>query len=186
MEKTYDIIIGGSGIVGSMMALALADQGLKIALIDTNPVSLKNNLDFDGRAYALSLATFKMLSSLKVWDTLSQTAQPILDIKVSDGIVGHGASPLHMHFDHREMESGPIGYMVEDRFLRPALLEKLIVNKTITTFFENKIVSQTVDNRHIKCGLKDKSKVVGKILIGSDGRESMIAERAGIKNKNFI
>ena len=104
MEKTYDIIIGGGGIIGSMMALALSDQGLKIALIDNNPISQKTELDFDGRAYALSLSTYKMLSSLKVWDDLHQSVQPILDIKVSDGLVGYGASPFHMHFDHKEME----------------------------------------------------------------------------------
>ena len=57
MEKTYDIIIGGGGIIGSMMALALSAQCLKIALIDDNPISQKTELDFDGRAYALSLST---------------------------------------------------------------------------------------------------------------------------------
>ena len=184
MEKTYDIIIGGGSIIGSMMALALADQGLKIALIDANPISLKPELDFDGRAYALSLSTFKMLSSLKIWDNLRQSAQPILDIKVSDGIAGHGASPLHMHFDHREMESGPIGYMVEDRFLRRALIEKLLSNKTISTFFENKIVSQTLKPGYIKLELENRSTLLGKLLIGSDGRKSMIAEQSGI-NRNF-
>ena len=184
MEKTYDIIIGGGGIIGSMMALALADQGLKIALIDVNPLSLKTELDFDGRAYALSLSTFKMLSILKLWEDLRLNVQPILDIKVSDGIAGHGASPLHMHFNSREMESGPIGFMVEDRFLRQALIAKLLSNKTISTFFENKIVSQEVKPGYIKLELENRSTVVGKILIGADGRESMTAERSGIK-RNF-
>ena len=181
MKKKYDIIIGGGGIIGSMMALALADQGLKIVLIDENPVSLENNLDFNGRAYAISLSTFQMLCRLKLWDNLRQSAQPILDMKVSDGMAGHGASPLHMHFDHREMESGPIGYMIEDRFLRHALMEKLLSNKTISTFFKSKIVSQKLNSGHIELRLQDESTIIGKILIGSDGRKSMIAERSGIK-----
>ena len=181
MKKKYDIIIGGGGIIGSMMALALADQGLKIVLIDENPVSLEKNLDFNGRAYAISLSTFQMFCRLKLWDNLSRSAQPILDMKVSDGIAGLGASPLHMHFDHREMESGPIGYMIEDRFLRHALMEKLLSNKTISTFFKNKIVSQKLNSGHIELRLQDKSTIIGKILIGSDGRRSMIAERSGIK-----
>ena len=184
MEKTYDIIIGGSGIVGSLMALALADHGLKIALIDANPVNLKTEIDFDGRAYALSLSTFNMLSSLKVWDDLSESIQPILDIKVSDGIAGQGASPFYMHFDHREMESGPIGYMVEDRNLRQVLIDRLIANKTISTFFENKIVNQTVLPGYIKLSLETGSTVLGKILIGADGRTSKVAERSGI-TRNF-
>jgi len=184
MEKTYDIIIGGGGIIGSMMALALSDQGLKIALIDDNPISQKTELDFDGRAYALSLSTYKMLSSLKVWDDLHQSVQPILDIKVSDGLVGYGASPFHMHFDHKEMELGPIGYMVEDRFLRYALMERLLSNKTISTFFETKIVSQTVKPGCVKLDLENGATFVGKILIGSDGLKSTTAERSGIK-RNF-
>ena len=125
-----------------------------------------------------------MLSSLNLWDDLRQSVQPILDIKVSDGIVGHGASPLHMHFDHSEMESGPIGYMVEDRFLRQVLVEKLLCYKTISTFFGNKIVSQVLLPGKIILGLENKTMILGKILIGSDGRKSMIAERSGIK-RNF-
>ena len=125
-----------------------------------------------------------MLSSLGLWDNLSEFAQPILDIKVSDGAAGHGASPLHMHFDHKEMEVGPIGFMVEDRFLRNLLIGRLLENKTVTTFFDNKIISQSSQYGQIKLGLKNKIILLGKMLIGADGRSSSIAERSGIK-RNF-
>ena len=122
MEKSYDIIIGGGGIIGSLMALALVDQGLNVAIVDGVPLEKKQNLKFDGRAYALSTTTVKMLSVLNVWDKILKTAQPIFDMKVSDGIAGKGAFPFYMHFSHSDVDVGPIGYMVEDRLLKGILL----------------------------------------------------------------
>ncbi|RLA06250.1 MAG: 2-octaprenyl-6-methoxyphenyl hydroxylase, partial [Gammaproteobacteria bacterium] len=34
MSSNYDIIIAGSGIAGSTLAVALAQQGLRLAIID--------------------------------------------------------------------------------------------------------------------------------------------------------
>ena len=37
-----------------------------------------------------------------------------------------------MHFDHAEIEDGPMGYMVEDRFLRRALITAMEGEPKIT------------------------------------------------------
>ena len=48
-----------------------------------------------------------MLDAAGVWDTLPEPACPILDIRVSDGRLGRPASPLFLHFHHRDAgESG--------------------------------------------------------------------------------
>jgi 2-octaprenyl-6-methoxyphenol hydroxylase len=60
---------------------------------------------------------------LGLWDRVADHAQPILEIKVSDGRAGEGAAPHFLHFDHAEIEEGPMGHMLEDRFLRRALLD---------------------------------------------------------------
>ena len=134
MTKTYDIIIGGGSIIGSVMALALAGSGFNVALIDQMLIESKNEIKFDGRAYALSVTTIRMLSVLGIWSELAKTAQPIHDIKVSDGKAGEGASPCYMHFDHNDMETGPIGYMVEDRFFRNILLTQVLSKEKISVF----------------------------------------------------
>ena len=134
MKKKYDIIIGGGGVIGLTIAIALAEQGLSVAIVDDKPPTTEDKVKFDGRAYALSSATVKMLSVLGIWKELVKTAQPILDMKVSEGEAGKGASPFFMHFDHKDMYSGPIGYMVEDRFIKQILLNKLFSNKSISKF----------------------------------------------------
>ncbi len=57
-----------------------------------------------------------MLEAIGLADRLRGDAQPINDIRVSDG-----GSPLFLHFDHRSVSDQPFGYMVENRHLRHGL-----------------------------------------------------------------
>lgn len=185
MKKTYDIIVGGAGIVGSTMALALANQGLSVAIVDERPSINSTELKFDGRAYALSSTTVKMLSVLNVWEQLVKNVTPILDIKVSDGVAGRGAAPFYLHFDHHDLESGPIAYMVEDRFLKGRLIEEIMSNKSISKVFGSKILKQNANEEVIEVELRNNLKIYGKLLVGADGRLSAIGERSGIKRSTF-
>merc|ERR1711969_38001 len=63
-----------------------------------------------------------MLDNLGLWERLEPNAQPMREIKVTDGRVGDAKVFLGLHFDSAEIEEGPMGQMVEDRYLRRALL----------------------------------------------------------------
>ena len=85
---------------------------------------------FDGRTTAIAYTSQRLFAALGVWDELADQAEPILDIRISDA--GHDGrpSPLFLHFDHREAaederEAAPMGWIVENRFLRAALLRRL-------------------------------------------------------------
>ncbi len=49
MPRTCDAIIGGGGMVGLTLALALARGGLKTVVVDTLPKSTVTGAAFDGR-----------------------------------------------------------------------------------------------------------------------------------------
>lgn len=66
MSENYDIAIIGGGPVGSTLALALRDSGLKICLLEARDFSLSN----DPRALALSYGTRLLLDKLGVWAAL--------------------------------------------------------------------------------------------------------------------
>ena len=72
MAEKYDIILGGGGLTGSIMALVLANYGFSIALIDESTIKKKRMEQSDGRAYAINMAAAKMLSAVKIWSHLEK------------------------------------------------------------------------------------------------------------------
>ena len=65
-----------------------------------------------------------MLAALGLWRDLEPRAQAILEIKISDGRAGEGAAPWFLHFDAAEIDEGPMGHFLEDRWLRGALARR--------------------------------------------------------------
>lgn len=180
MSFDSDIVIVGGGLNGPALALALAQSGRSVTIIDSQSRPVLEGAEFDGRSYALALASQRLLAALGVWGSVADEAQPMLDIKVSDGRAGEGAGPFFMHFDHREIEEGPMGYMIEDRFLRRALFDAMDQEAAITQLFETRVVSQEVTSTGVQVSLGNGKTLSARLLVGADGRSSGTAKRAGI------
>ena len=180
-----DLIIVGGGLNGPALALAAAQAGFNVTIIDSLPVDARKDPQFDGRSYALALASTRLLNGIGLWQTLRDKAQPMLEIKVTDGRAGEGPSPWMLHFDHAEIEEGPMGYMVEDRHLRRAFLDAMAKDKRITHLAAETVVGQTIGSASATVTLASGTTIEGKLLIGSDGRKSGTAERAGIKRTGW-
>lgn len=181
MTYDSDILIVGGGLNGPVLALALARSGLTSTVIDAQPAATLEADGFNGRSYALALASVRLLRRLGLWSALESDAQPMLEIKVSDGRAGEGPlSPFHLHFDHAEIEEGPMGHMIEDRHLRRAVLAAIESNALITRLNGNSVVAQEAGAQGVTVTLASGKTLTGRILIGADGRKSGTAERAGI------
>ncbi|CUH69903.1 2-octaprenyl-6-methoxyphenol hydroxylase [Thalassovita autumnalis] len=186
MKHDSDILIVGGGLNGPAQALALAQAGFTVTVIDALPRATQQSDNFDGRAYALALASKRLLDRIGIWDHVACIAQPMLDIKVSDGRAGEGPlSPFFLHFDHNELEEGPMGYMLEDRFLRRALADAMTAEPRITVMDGTKVVAQDTGPAGVTLHLDTGATLTGKLLIGADGRKSGTAERAGIKRSGW-
>jgi 2-octaprenyl-6-methoxyphenol hydroxylase len=176
-----DLIIVGGGLNGPALALAAAQAGFSVTIIDALPEDTRKDRDFDGRSYALALTSTRLLQKIGVWEAIHDHAQPMLEIKVTDGRAGEGPSPWMMHFDHAEIEEGPMGYLVEDRHLRHAFLDAMSGSELITQLSGETVVAQQIGTSQATVTLASGKTIVGRVLIGSDGRSSGTAERAGIK-----
>ncbi|WP_253282622.1 FAD-dependent monooxygenase [Ruegeria atlantica] len=185
MTQASDILIVGGGLNGPALALALAQTGHSVTVIDALVEKVRRNAAFDGRAYALALASQRLLDAIGIWDRVAQHAQPMLEIKVTDGHAGTGPSPFFMHFDHAEIEEGPMGYMVEDRHLRRAFLDAMAEEPRITQVSGKSVVSQQADAASVTVTLDDGTTLGGSLLVGCDGRRSGTASRAGIKRTGW-
>jgi 2-octaprenyl-6-methoxyphenol hydroxylase len=180
-----DLIIVGGGLNGPALALAAAQSGFRVTIIDSLAIDTRKDPDFDGRSYALALASMRLLRGIGVWDAIKDHAQPMLEIKVTDGRIGEGPSPWMMHFDHAEIEEGPMGYMVQDRHLRRAFLDAMAADDRITQLAEETVVAQSTDASGVTVTLASGKVVHGYLLIGSDGRKGGTATRAGIKRTGW-
>ena len=174
-----DVLIVGGGLNGPALALALAQEGFRVTLVDALPMPERTAPEFDGRAYALALGSRRLLAAIGIWDRVADHAQPMLEIKVSDGRAGEGASPWMLHFDHAEIEEGPMGHMLEDRFLRRALLEAMEASDRITHLAGESVQDQDVGAR-ARVTLASGRTLEAALLVGCDGRRSGTAARAGI------
>ncbi|WP_300549959.1 UbiH/UbiF/VisC/COQ6 family ubiquinone biosynthesis hydroxylase [Roseovarius sp.] len=185
MEHDSDILIVGGGLNGPALALALARAGLRSTVIDALGEPLRKDAAFDGRAYALALASVRLLDNLGVWQRVADHAQPMLEIKVSDGHAGQGPAPFFLHFDHAEIEEGPMGHMLEDRFLRRALLEAMAETPLITQMSGERVIAQEVGTKGASVTLASGQTMTARLIVGSDGRGSGTARRAGIRRTGW-
>ena len=180
MEQDADVLIVGGGLNGPALALALAQGGLRVTVVDARPAPARAEVGFDGRAYALAIASKRLLSVIGVWDAVAARAQPILKIKASDGVVGRGPAPFFLTFDHAEIEEGPMGFLVEDRYLYAAFLAAMEAAPGVALISGETVTDQVVEPQGVQVVWASGRRLSARVLIGCDGRGSGTATRAGI------
>ena len=81
----FDLIIIGAGLIGCSLALALQQQGLKIALLEKHlPDFTAANNTVAFRPISLAYSSVKILQSLGVWQHLTAQASPIKTVHISE------------------------------------------------------------------------------------------------------
>lgn len=113
MAQTFDVCIRGAGIVGRTLALLLARERLRVALVDT-PRSAP--VQADVRAYALNTNSKQLLESLRTWpDALAAT--PVKHMEV------HGDTDGSVHFDAGAQGVDALAWIVDVPALEQRLAE---------------------------------------------------------------
>src|SRR6185312_7750707 len=79
-----DVAIVGGGMVGASLALALADSGLSILLVEGTAPDSSMQPSFDDRTTALGNASRRIFQALGVWPAIAPQAAAITTIHVSD------------------------------------------------------------------------------------------------------
>lgn len=171
----FDVVVNGGGMVGLCMGLALAKEGMRVAVIERSNLETLLDEPYDKRVSAVSLGSKRILDNIGAWEFMDVHAEPILDIRVSDG-----AAPFFLHYDHREVGDEPFGYIVPNRYIRygswlaARLYEEHLVLMHNSSMIDYRVEGQMV---HIET---DKGPLTARLLIGAEGRKSFVREKAGI------
>ncbi|MBO6518843.1 MAG: UbiH/UbiF/VisC/COQ6 family ubiquinone biosynthesis hydroxylase [Rhodospirillales bacterium] len=175
-----DIVIVGGGLVGAVAARALADTGFRIVVIDGTDPRDARDAAFDGRASAVAAASERLLSAIGVWPHLEPEVAPILDIRVADG-----RSPLFLHYNHEDVDAGPLGYLAENRHIRMAALAALEDTDNVRFLAPLRVEHIERSASGVRATLSDGRTVKARLAIAADGRGSKIRESAGIKTTQW-
>lgn len=178
-----DAVIVGAGPVGAALALALARDGLSIALVEASEPSPWNaDAEIDTRVVALASDSIGLLSDLDVWsDIAALRASPYRRMTVWDGL-----APGQLTFDAAERGEAALGAIVENRLIQFVLWQALKAHCTGSTTnavqlrCPSRVVAIQSSDDSVSVQLDDGDDVRCKTLIAADGGGSDLRELAGI------
>ncbi len=185
--KNVDIAIIGAGPAGLSFALSLARSGLKILLLDQQPIESIAKPQLDGRDIAMTHLSKTILTELAVWQRFPADAiHPIKEAKVINGPLG---SDKHswlktpaLHFERKDDAQAPLGYLVANHQIRQALYDQVCEYSNIEIISEQQVnYVKTFANRGV-IETSDYS-VNASLVVSADSRFSTTRRMMGLSAK---
>jgi 2-octaprenylphenol hydroxylase len=179
--ESTDVVIVGAGIAGLSLALGLAQQGMKVTIIEAGsqplaPPCASDLADWDARVSALTPSSTAWLAERGVWQEMERNrVGPYTDMAVWDG-----AGTGRIAFSAESLEVPLLGHIVENRVTVQALLKKIDEQTNIRVYWEDSleaadlsqhdaVTMETHQGRHLTAAL----------LVGADGAKSRTRDLAG-------
>ena len=177
MADDIELLVAGGGLNGLLLGIAVAEAGLKVAVVDRQEPAAMVAETFDGRASAIAYGSKLVLDGTGIWPEIAADAEPIREIRVADD-----DSPLFLHYDHRDLGSDtPLGYIVENRVLRRALIERTQTLPTLTLLAPQTVESVARDDAAAVATLGNGSRLSARLVAAADGKDSPLRKAAGIR-----
>lgn len=168
-----DVVIIGGGLVGMTLAIALARAGITSAVIDSSDPAAQTADGFDGRASAISTASWNLYTNLGMARALEPRGCPIAAIAVTDGM-----KPGRIDFQPGP-EDGSLGRMYANRDLRLVMYE-IAAGESAITFLPNARVATRERGDHgVAVTLEDGRTIRARLMVGAEGRQSPTRDEAG-------
>lgn len=179
-----EVLVAGGGMVGLTLGIALAGAGIATIVVDAADPAALRAAAYDGRSSAIARGTQQALAALGIWPGLAAAAEPILEIRVSDGKVGSEASPFFLHYNHLELSQdcqGPLGYIVENLATRRALAARAAGMANLTLLAPARIAALERGAAAALARLDDGRRIKAHLVVGAEGKASPLREAAGIR-----
>lgn len=173
---SFDVLVIGGGPIGALTACCLASAGLDVALVEAADPAALARPGTDGRSIAVSLSSMRVFAAAGVWPLMAPEAEPILEIRVTDG-----ASPLFLHYDHEAIGDEPFGWIVENTTIRRAVHQRLAALPTARVIAPARVVAVERGPAVATVTLADGRSLRAALVVAADGRASPTRQGAGIR-----
>ncbi len=172
-DLNADVVILGGGLVGMTLAIGLAKAGITSVVVDSSDPAAQTADGFDGRASAISTASWNLYTNLGMAGDLEPQGCPIASIAVTDGM-----KPGRIDFQPGA-EDGSLGRMFANRDLRVAMYAAAAREPAITFVTKAQVVARERGEHGVSATLADGRTIGGKLLVGAEGRKSPTRDEAG-------
>ena len=172
-----DVLVVGGGLIGAATALALAQSGLRVRMLEAGsaPQTVASSRAETARVSAISPASFNLLNHLGVWSRVDPArVLPYQAMQVWEG----DAPASGMHFTASESGVSALGYFLENETLRAALWQALVEAgvqvETDVTLVRVMVRAACVDAASVT------QRYRARLLAVTDGAESSVRSMLGI------
>jgi 2-octaprenyl-6-methoxyphenol hydroxylase len=186
MADDAELVIAGGGLNGMLLAVACAGAGLSTIVVDRQDPAAMAADSFDGRTSAIAYGSRLVFDGIGLWPQIAGEAEPIREIRVADD-----NSPLFLHYDHRELAPGtdnnrtdnnaPLGYIVENRVLRRALMARAATLPSLKLLAPQTVAAMQASETGAVVLLGDGARLRTRLVVGADGQNSPLRQAAGIR-----
>jgi 3-demethoxyubiquinol 3-hydroxylase len=177
-SRRADAAIVGGGVVGAACALALAQQGLQVTLIEEAEPPAWRSAEADPRVYAFAPDNAALFESIGVWNAVRDTrAHPYQRMRVWDAAGGD-----ELRFDADAFAVKQLGWIIEHALLQDKLWAALR-QSNVTMRCPACVIALEQDGDSATLELDDGLRVEARIAIAADGGRSTLRELAGIATK---
>jgi 2-octaprenylphenol hydroxylase len=175
-DPEFDVVVAGAGMIGCTCAVAMAQSGVRVALVDPGPINFKHGFSDEIRVSAVNLASENILRALGAWSVLkAQSLSPFRQIDVWDA-----GSPGQITFRAADAGLAHLGHIIENEAITAALTTRLSQLGNVSCFAGDSIETFESDHGGISIVLASKQNINAKLLVGADGAESRVRSLAEI------
>jgi 2-octaprenyl-3-methyl-6-methoxy-1,4-benzoquinol hydroxylase len=175
-RDALDAVIVGAGVVGAAAALALAQEGLRVALVEAREPAPWRADAPDLRVFALAADASEFLRTLGAWPAIAAArAHPYRRMRVWDAAGGS-----ELVFDAEALGQPQLGHIVENALLVDRLWSALSHQDGIARHCPDALARFEQDEDGVDVTLDSGTRLRARLLLGADGAASRVRELAGI------
>jgi len=170
-----DAVIVGGGVVGAACALALADAGLEVTLIEGREPARWSAANPDLRVYAFAPDNAALLASLGVWPAIRDARVHAYRRMCVWDAAGGG----DLVFDADTLGHAQLGWIVENALLVDRLWAALPA-AGVRVLCPARVQEVEQDDAGVRLKLEDGIRVDARVAIAADGADSGLRQAAGV------
>jgi len=171
VTASFDVLVVGGGLVGATAALAIADSGLAVGLVDrARPEPSRGRFGVDIRNIACSPATRSLLDDIGIWSALAPV--PYTRMEVWEEL---GSAALE--FTAEDAGRPELGWILENSATVCALWERIERHPRVTIRL-GEVQGLSFEDDGAVLDLADGA-VTARLIIGVDGARSAVRDLAG-------